>query len=421
MKIKRTIVALLLAFVCLMASACSLMPTNGKSAYELYCEKYSYTGTEEEWLASIQGKDGKDGENGQDGKSAYELYCEKYSYTGTEDEWLNDLLNGTLVQKEEVKPNLTISVMGASSSTKEGRNAVEVKIGQKDVGVQLKAYVTYYDYYLGKNVGGHRITASDVGKELTFVPTQADVGKTIGEPKNYNESSVKVWWEHVEDYFNCTVNPVCWSGSSYSSFQTKDTLATSYAWHDAQIRKLGIRVEGSMKREAPDIVILHRGINDMTKAPYARLTEGYFDNPEWRYPTTDVIGTDSDGNTLSGLQQALALTIKKIRAAYPNTIIVLSTITTMQRVNYGDFPTNNGYYTDAQLNAAIRETADFFGCQMIDFDKCGITIENGVKSGYLKTDRTHPTAKGHVLIGKQAINDLLYKVHLDVNDYLPKN
>lgn len=57
---------------------------------------------------------------------------------------------------------------------------------------------------------------------------------------------------------------------------------------------------------------------------------------------------------------------------------------------------------------------------MIDFDQCGITYENGVSQGYLKTDRTHPTSKGHALIGKQAINDLLYKAHLDINDYLPK-
>lgn len=36
---------------------------------------------------------------GEDGKSAYELYCEKFGYEGTEEEWLFDLANGNLAAK----------------------------------------------------------------------------------------------------------------------------------------------------------------------------------------------------------------------------------------------------------------------------------------------------------------------------------
>lgn len=433
---KKKFITIALAAICLLTSGCSTSLQNGapgqdgKSAYETWLEAGN-EGTENDFLAWLKGDKGEKGEQGtqgeqgekgdkgdqgdkgEDGKSAYELYCEKYNYNGTESQWLSDLLNGTLSQKEAVKPDLTISVLGASSSTKQDRNAVEITVTEKDVGVELSAYPTYHD--IGTKIGSHTITESDIGNELTFTPTSSDIGTVIGTPKNHNSEGVKVWWEHVEDYFNCTVNPVCWSGSSYSSIREDNVeYKTSYGWHDAQIRKLGIRVEGSMERVAPDIVILHRGINDMTKEPYARLTEGFFDDPQWKYPTTDKLS----GGTY-GIKEALSLTIKKIRAAYPTTKIVLSSITTMQRVNYGDFPTNNGYYTFAQLNNAIREVADFFGCQMIDFDKCGITYENGVTEGYLKDDRTHPTEKGHSLIGKQAINDLLYKVHLDINDYIP--
>ena len=435
---KRKIFTLLLSLVCLISSACALTPSDDTTRSILSTTINSsgelvitYSDGTTDNLGKVTGSDGSAGTDGKDGKSAYELYCEKYSYTGSEEEWLNSLLNGTLSQDkvEQVKPNLTISVLGASSSTKEDRNAVEIIIGAKDVGVELSAYPTYYD--IGTTIGGYTIAKNDIGKELTFTPVQSDIGKTIGNPKNYNESEVKVWWEHVEDYFNCTVNPVCWSGSSYTSWRADDDTttsaylgyATSHSWHDSQIRRLGIRVEGSMKRVAPDIIILHRGINDMTKRDdngktFTTLTEGYFDNPNWQYPTTDKL---ADGSY--GIKEALALTIKKIRDAYPTTKIVLSTITTMQRgtngVNYGDnIPTNNGVYSAAQLNAAIRETADFFGCPMIDFDQCGITYENGVDEGYLKSDRTHPTSKGHALIGKQAINDLLYKAYLDVNDYI---
>lgn len=69
---------------------------DGKSAYEIAVEK-GYTGTVEEWLASLVGEvgtpgsDGKDGTNGIDGKSAYELAVAK-GYIGTEDEWLDSLV-----------------------------------------------------------------------------------------------------------------------------------------------------------------------------------------------------------------------------------------------------------------------------------------------------------------------------------------
>ena len=57
--------------------------TNGKSAYDLAVEK-GYSGTLDEWLASLKGS------NGNDGKSAYELAVEK-GYTGSLDEWLESL------------------------------------------------------------------------------------------------------------------------------------------------------------------------------------------------------------------------------------------------------------------------------------------------------------------------------------------
>ena len=143
---KRKIFTLLLSLVCLISSACastpsddttrSILSTTINSSGELVI---TYSDGTTDNLGKVTGSDGSVGTDGKDGKSAYELYCEKYSYTGSEEEWLNDLLNGTLSQGkvEQVKTNLTISVLGASSSTKEDRNAVEIIIGAKDVGVEL--------------------------------------------------------------------------------------------------------------------------------------------------------------------------------------------------------------------------------------------------------------------------------------------
>lgn len=65
---------------------------NGKSAYDLAVEN-GFEGTLEEWLESLVGKDGENGENGKDGKdgkSAYELAVEN-GFKGTLKEWLDSL------------------------------------------------------------------------------------------------------------------------------------------------------------------------------------------------------------------------------------------------------------------------------------------------------------------------------------------
>ena len=65
---------------------------DGKTAYDLAVEK-GYKGTLEEWLESLKGSNGSDGQDGSNGKSAYELAVEK-GYSGTIEEWLESL-NGT--------------------------------------------------------------------------------------------------------------------------------------------------------------------------------------------------------------------------------------------------------------------------------------------------------------------------------------
>lgn len=76
----------------------SLQGEDGKSAYEVAVE-HGYEGTEEEWLASLVGPEGPigpegpagaDGIQGEDGKSAYELAVDR-GYEGTEDEWIAEV------------------------------------------------------------------------------------------------------------------------------------------------------------------------------------------------------------------------------------------------------------------------------------------------------------------------------------------
>ncbi|MDE7345436.1 MAG: hypothetical protein K2N48_01700 [Muribaculaceae bacterium] len=68
---------------------------DGKSAYDIAVEN-GFTGTESDWLDSLKGvdgadgQDGKDGDEGKEGKSAYDVAVEN-GFTGSEADWLESL------------------------------------------------------------------------------------------------------------------------------------------------------------------------------------------------------------------------------------------------------------------------------------------------------------------------------------------
>ena len=94
---------------------------DGKSAFEIAIE-HGFVGTEVEWLESLKGVDGKDGVNGKDGcdgrngadglpgrdgidgKSAYIIAVE-HGFSGTENEWLQSLKGAD--GKDGITPNMS--------------------------------------------------------------------------------------------------------------------------------------------------------------------------------------------------------------------------------------------------------------------------------------------------------------------------
>lgn len=328
----------------------------------------------------------------------------------------------------KAKKGLTVSILGDSISTHPEKNVSELVIENEDVGANLSFYVTYYD--IGKSISldgktsNYTIVKDDLGKELSIIPCTDDIGKNLGEPLNYN-SITDVWWQLAADALGFETIAACWSGSSITSHTTAgstydETKAVSYAWHDHTIRKLGKRRPGSMERISPDLVLIYRGTNDLSHTDKVRLTKNYFETPAWIYPETDTL---SEPETY-GYKEALAITIGKIRKTYPKARIALCTCNVFKRSFCESFPTHNGHFSIPQMNAAIREVADFFGCQTIDIDRAGITFENCYDSGYITDSAeipTHPNASGHALMGKQAIGDLIHKLHIyDIEPLFPK-
>lgn len=293
-------------------------------------------------------------------------------------------------------------------------NVPEIVIMQEDLGATLSAYVTTHDIGTelhgsvtidGTTTTGHTIAAEDVGKEITFVPVQADVTDPptiIGKPLTYNQESRKVWWEHAMDVYGFNPIPVCWSGSSMSSHEG----GVSYAWHESTIRKCGIRTPGSMTRTAPDLIIVARGANDFTHSPYAKVEEDYLFSTMHGYPDTDEYL--EDGNTKYSFPRACALLVKRLRTVYPNTQIVFCTINYLQRI-VDNYPTRTGNTGSTYLmwNECIRNVANAFGCHLIEFDKDGLVYEN-IADYTVDTNGTHahPNDAGHKIMGNRAIIDL---------------
>lgn len=306
----------------------------------------------------------------------------------------------------------SISTNGNWSDENPFGNVPEIVVEEEDVGVELSAYVTYYD--VGTTIGGHTITESDVGTELTFTPTAEDVGKVIGKPLNNNSESVVTWWEVARDTLGFNVIPVCWSGSSITDHEinAQDNghyiYKCSNAFHPSQIRKCGIRTPGTMTRTAPDMVIIYRGTNDFSHSPYTRLNYDLTAYQPSGYPTEDTY-SDS-GTTRYDYVAGMLMTIKAVRDAYPSAKVVLCTLNYFKRLSSSvpGFPTRNGQNTLEQYNDTIRAIANYANCDLIDFAKDGITAWNA-GDGYYDTvnNPTHPTTKGHKVMGNRAIRDLM--------------
>ena len=310
--------------------------------------------------------------------------------------------DSSMLALSEFFKNKKVSILGDSISTAQNNNAVEFTVLASDISQHrtLYGYPTYYD--IGTTIGGVTVTSAMVGVLTSFTPVSGDVGKTIGKALNYNTiAQSNIWWSKTLSKLGAfLLQNVSWSGSSISSHEGEtQNLKTSYAWHPAQINKLSTR-DANGNAITPDVVIIYRGTNDFSHTPYAKLTD--FDASAMSIPNTDVI---TDG---FGFKEGYCRTIQNIREKYPMARIVCCTLNVFKRVNYSNFPTNNGTVTLPQYNNAIREIANQMGCAIIEFDKDGITFENCYPT-YISdsaTIPTHPNATGHSIMADKAIVDL---------------
>jgi len=305
--------------------------------------------------------------------------------------------------------NLKISIDGDSISTNLGNNAYEREVLSIDVGNSFTGYVTHYDVYTDSttntltnlSIGGYTYLPSDIGNQITVTPLIGDVGKLIGKSLNFNTTDIEnMWWKKLSNNLGAEIlQNASWSGASASSHNADESIyKTSYLWHPAQVNRLRKRDENGNNIN-PDIILIFRGVNDFSKQDYSVLTD--FGITSTSIPSDDTVNTNE-----FGYKEALALGIQKRREQYPNARIILCTLPIVKRINYTSFPVQNGDSTLPEFNKAIRDVAELMGCDVIDFDKSGITFEN--VSTYTSDD-THPNPLGQTKLAIKAIKTLRNK------------
>lgn len=304
-----------------------------------------------------------------------------------------------------------VSIIGDSISSSARNNAPYWLIVASDVGNQIQSYVTWADIYAdwegtiptNKTIGGVLLTREMNGTLQTFTPVAEDVGKTLGMGQVYNSSNIITWSERLCQKSGAIwLSDAAWSSARMTTGNYDDAgpIGGSTGYSDCTIGRLRKRKDdGSW--DTPDVVLIYMGTNDMTHPSYAHI-----DN-------IDIMAGIPQNDLIDGVHQYKAAyyrCIQKVREAYPNAAIICCTLNVFKRINYAQFPTNNGVYTLPQMNDAIREIANTMGCGLIEFDKDGITFENCYPT-YISdsaTTPTHPNNTGHEVMAMKALADITY-------------
>lgn len=205
-------------------------------------------------------------------------------------------------------------------------------------------------------------------------------GNLVFYPENGTVKDVaQTWWKIVLDELGLTL---CANGSSSgsASFGYSQEADPMYGCSDHRISQLA-----GADGEAPDIIIVYMGTNDVL------MSAAIGDNDGLQAVGEGLVGSLSDGYTMI---------LDKIKRQYPQAQVYCCTLLPM-----GDWGTteaqpfvpfvNGQNVTSEAYSERIRLIAGNRGLPVIDLEKCGITIDNMAE---MTADGVHPTAEGMRLI-----------------------
>lgn len=205
-------------------------------------------------------------------------------------------------------------------------------------------------------------------------------GNSVFYPENGAVKDVsQTWWKIVLDELDLTL---CTNGSSSgsASFGYSQEADPMFGCSDYRISQLA-----GADGEAPDIIIVYMGTNDVL------MSASVGENDGLRAVEEGLVGSLSDGYTMI---------LDKIGKQYPAARVYCCTL-----LPVGDWGTtesqpfvpliNGQKVTSEAYSERIRLIAKNRGLPVIDLEKCGITLENMAQ---MTADGVHPTPEGMRLI-----------------------
>lgn len=196
------------------------------------------------------------------------------------------------------------------------------------------------------------------------------------------------WWKQVVDGLNLELYV---NGSSSGAVCAGDSTGTT----DPQCGCNELRTNGlyGPNGEIPGIILLYIGTNDVLKS----IPLG--DNDGTRQVEEGMINTFSDAYTLM---------LDKLQSKYKGAKIYCFTL--LQVGTWGtDTPfvtyVNEQGLTSADYNVCIKQIAENKGCQVVDLENCGVTVDNLHNT---TSDGVHPTPEGMGYIA-EAVKKALQK------------
>ncbi len=192
----------------------------------------------------------------------------------------------------------------------------------------------------------------------------------------------QTWWQRV---LQDTGMELCVNSSSSGSTCAGDSTSIDNFQYGCSECRLGNLIGGS--GNFPDVIVVYMGANDVLKG----------------IPLGDNDGTQAvEEGMIENFSDAYCMILDKLTAYYPNADIYCCNLPPMGDWGPESGPAfvpfvNSQELTSADYGRQIEKIAAAKGCQMIDLQNCGITMEN--MEQYV-TDGVHMNPEGMELVYK---------------------
>lgn len=266
-----TAAAMIVAALILLTSLTSCLAFPGASAYDV-AVKNGFTGTETEWLASLKGADGANGEYAGRGESAYEIAVAN-GFSGTQAEWL-------------------ASLKGASSSGESVSSATSKAITS---GVAVIASYKYTEYRTAKTGGsaGSGVIVKDTGSEVYIVTNYHVV---YGEKAVTPDKIAETIWV----YFYGARYPSVWEYAITGAADKLDAVSATYVGGSIGNDIAVLKLSGASYKKYKEFGATVAEISSSSSV-VAGDTAIAIGNPEGNGPsvTAGIVSVDSEYITVS--------------------------------------------------------------------------------------------------------------------------